>query len=929
MTEKAEEEEKQRLSYTKSEPDSDSESGSTVSSSPSSEMTEKELKSQVQNLRERIQINSGDFQAWLELVRLLRRAGELDDLRQARQQFADRFPLPFEVWREWLTDEEKLACTPEQRLQVTLLYQRAVKDYLVVDLWVDYTRWMETCAAKTDEAATETAGQTEAEKTALNVTDKDVRDVYEQAVSACAHHVGQGLRVWRAYIAYITRIAPADTSHIRTLYKRALSLPYVGLEKLWNEFKEWEQSAATPPSTSTEASACNTESWESLYRKTLAELEQRLPFENKISDSLDVLNPDYQQLPVWREYLAFEEAQKHVVPGRVRCLYERALRNFCLVVDLWQSYTAYMERTFSNVPKLVCEVYARAVRNYPWSADLWSSYLRALHRSKCAQSELDENFEVALQAGLQNGADYVTLFLSYIDLHLFTVRATLTTTSNAPSNDTAVATLRSSLQRAVDYLSQMFPDSVTDIEKYWAYVEAHVLGDASASRTHWERIVNKFPHSTDLRLWIEYIHMEQKFGTPAKVSSLFKRAHHIACTSIVSLLSGDDATQTAAQRSQVDLVPWLEWLWLMHERSHGSVEDLELAEQRIRTRIQQQQQQQHEEQQQQQQQQQQQKRRSKFTETRRGQKRKASETEDNKSTIKEGTKRRKFTRRGAVRFDPCVIHVSNLPVESSLDEDTLQRLFAPFGTVRSVHLVRDKNNQFKGFAYVEFSSPTEAERALQVESPLTLHDHILQLQPAIALHLPSSLSSSSSLDATPTTTTTLNFTKSHVHSDKLTVFISMLSFRTSQASLETHIKKVAPNGLLAVRLILDKATGRSRGFAYADYDNEEHLEEAVKKLNEGPLLDGWRLKAAKSDPSVSVKSRHQIAPQSQGDVVDSSSNAKQNEGIPTTETQASPQNLQEAESTKTTSIESQTMTSHLETPKRLMVPRVLASKQKK
>jgi hypothetical protein len=35
-----------------------------------------------------------------------------------------------EVWHEWLSDEEKLACTPEQQMQVILLYQRAVKDYL-------------------------------------------------------------------------------------------------------------------------------------------------------------------------------------------------------------------------------------------------------------------------------------------------------------------------------------------------------------------------------------------------------------------------------------------------------------------------------------------------------------------------------------------------------------------------------------------------------------------------------------------------------------------------------------------------------------------------------------------------------------------------------------------------------------------------------
>lgn len=150
----------------------------------------------------------------------------------------------------------------------------------MVDLWVNYAHWMETCAEKTNDTATkinEKSGERE-----LKVTDKDVRDVYEQAISACAHHVGQGLRVWLAYIAYVTRTCPSDTSSLRSLYKRALSLPYVGLEQMWDQFKEWEQqtlSSSSPPQ--------NTESLEPLYRKSLAELEERLPFENKISDNLD------------------------------------------------------------------------------------------------------------------------------------------------------------------------------------------------------------------------------------------------------------------------------------------------------------------------------------------------------------------------------------------------------------------------------------------------------------------------------------------------------------------------------------------------------------------------------------------------------------------------------------------------------------------
>jgi hypothetical protein len=75
--------------------DSESESNSSLSSSSSSELNQINFKERLQSLRQRIQSDSGDFQAWLELIRLLRQNGELEDLREVRKQFSDRFPLPF------------------------------------------------------------------------------------------------------------------------------------------------------------------------------------------------------------------------------------------------------------------------------------------------------------------------------------------------------------------------------------------------------------------------------------------------------------------------------------------------------------------------------------------------------------------------------------------------------------------------------------------------------------------------------------------------------------------------------------------------------------------------------------------------------------------------------------------------------------------
>ncbi len=46
-------------------------------------------------------------------------------------------------------------------------------------------------------------------------------------------------------------------------------------------------------------------------------------------------------------------------------------------------------------------------------------------------------------------------------------------------------------------------------------------------------------------------------------------------------------------------------------------------------------------------------------------------------------------------------------------------------------------------------------------------------------------------------------------------------------------------------------TGKSRGFAYLDYDTKDNLEKAITILNT-LTIDGWRVKAAKSNPSKSA-----------------------------------------------------------------------------
>lgn len=101
--------------------------------------------------------------------------------------------------------------------------------------------------------------------------------------------------------------------------------------------------------------------------------------------------------------------------ARVICLFERAIKNFCLVVDLWIQYTNYLDfKTKGIGAPIILETYMKATRNCYWSGLLWSGYIRALeHFSK--SSEIPEIFEKALASGFQTAQDFYQVFQSYID----------------------------------------------------------------------------------------------------------------------------------------------------------------------------------------------------------------------------------------------------------------------------------------------------------------------------------------------------------------------------------------------------------------------------------------------------------------------------------------------------------------------------------
>ena len=93
------------------------------------EAEERNDEAEVKILQAALAENPYVYDTHLALIKKLQKLCDLDRLRAAREHMSSRYPLSPEIWLSWLHDEMKLANTPDQRYAVTMLFERAVKDY--------------------------------------------------------------------------------------------------------------------------------------------------------------------------------------------------------------------------------------------------------------------------------------------------------------------------------------------------------------------------------------------------------------------------------------------------------------------------------------------------------------------------------------------------------------------------------------------------------------------------------------------------------------------------------------------------------------------------------------------------------------------------------------------------------------------------------
>lgn len=713
--------------------DSDSDSDS-ESDSDSDDEAQDNL--QLQTLETELSSNPGNYDAHVQYIRALRKKGDIEKLRIAREAMSELFPLTPAMWQEWTKDEISISSGSDALTAIEKLYEHAVSDYLSVSLWCEYIKFVQDYDPLVHEGSP--AGILKS------------RNLFERALTAAGLHIAEGSKIWEAYRkfeqAILDTIDKADVEsrdkqvqRIRNIFHRQLSVPHGDLRSTLLTYKAWEAEEGTildANSSSLDGIASHVSS---AYQKALEMLNARAHLEEQVSRQEA---PDSERLQQYMTYLKFE--QSYGDPARVQILFERAIAEFPISGDIWLDYTQYLDKTL-KAARIVKDVYCRATKNCPWVGELWVRYLLSVERGHAPEEDISAVFEKSLNCTFSSFEEYLDLFLTRVD----GLRRRISLAGEG-ENTMDYSVIRETFQRASDYLSPQLKntDSLLQMHRYWARLESYMGKDIIAARGVWESLLKS--SGSMLEAWRCYLAMEIEAGHINEARSLYKRCYS-------KKFSGTGSEDICHS-------------WILFEREFGTLEDFDFAVQKVAPRL---------------------------AELQLFRLQQESKTVSVSMDQKEISGKRKEREK-------------RKPVSEVTEQSPAKR---QKGTIQKL-----KKSDVVDKAQVKISVEAKKDDAeVQVTKAQGEND---------------------------SETKDPSREKPKHYKDQCTAFISNLGFQATYEDLSNFFSDVG--GVVAVRVLRDKHTNKSRGLAYVDFSDDEHLAAAVAKNKQ--FLLGKKVSIARSDP---------------------------------------------------------------------------------
>ncbi|GAB1597512.1 squamous cell carcinoma antigen recognized by T-cells 3-like [Argonauta hians] len=814
----------ERLMLCEEDEEMEPEEGDDSSSELDSEDDDEAEKEKIRCLEEQILSYPYTYTPHLDLIKALRQAGELERLRAARQYMSEIFPLTEELWLEWLKDEVSLA-TEDDRERIEKLFDKAVIDYLAVDVWLEYVQYAIGGMGSPNGIA-------------------HVRAIFDRAVAEVGLHVVKGANIWDAYREFENAIMAglepeeAETgkpnpayveqkSRLISLFKRQLTVPLLGMKETYAEMKEWFPELGSD------------KTLQQIYQQTLSKLEKLKPFEKE----LVATDEYYTKMEAYYKYIEYELSLDD--PARIQCIYERAITHGCLNAELWLQYTRYLD-TKLPIKIVVLAAYERSVRNCPWKAELWGRYILAMERHKEADTKITELYEQAINSGFTEPTDFLHVYTVFCDYK----RRRIDWTKEYKEE---LADFRATIQKAIHSLKTFFGDFRGDpssLQQYWASIEVRHCKNIEKARELWNSIMTQ-GHGAEGHMWMEYFQMEKAYGNAKNCRKVLQRA----------LNSVTDWPQGIVDA------------YLQFEREEGTLEDYEISLNKCTAQLQRLQQRQALAKEKEQMLKEQKRlndrnikkvvRKPVGAHEKSGDgsttvKRKFQEQQIN-ITDKDGFKipvvpalvgevvhrqpqepagptiaKKVKTERAPPGFTPKfetskqdrTVFVSNISYE--LDEDNLEEIFSKCGEISQIRLVQNYKGKSKGYAYIEFKSSNSLEKALKRDREL------VEGRPMFV---------SKCEDRSVTKTHQFKFS---TNMEKNKLFIKGLPFNCSKEDLDTIFKE--HGAIKDIRLVTYR-NGAPKGLAYVEYEDPSVTTKAILKTD-GLAMGDHVISVSISNPPV-------------------------------------------------------------------------------
>ncbi|KAK0162802.1 hypothetical protein PV327_006548 [Microctonus hyperodae] len=758
--------------------------------------------------------NPYDYSSYVALISKLQKMGELEKLRDARKRMSNKFPLSPDLWLAWLRDEMKLAVSPEERTAVMELCEKAIGDYLSVEIWLEYVQFSIGLMANSDNAT------------------NTIRNLFERALTSVGLHVTKGAIIWEAFREFeniLVSMASDDNERqiqidrVGNLFRRQLACPLLDMEKTLEEYSKWKLEDG-------KSSSINDDIINVGYNRALIELNSRLPFEEKLCSHGDEL----ELLDAYKGYLLFEKQNGD--PSRTTLLFERAITDLSLHPILWEDYLSYVESTIKS-ELVLTPIYKRATQNVTWHSIIWQKWMRSMEKWNKPLLEVQSLLESALAANFASAIDYRNIWITFIEY----LRRRIDSVDDEQQKN-ALEIIRATFNRACEHMAKLFGlegDPQCVILQYWARTEAIHGHDMEKARTLWSDILSQ-GHSTAASSWLEYISLEKCYGDTKHLRKLFQRA----------LVAVKDWPESIANS------------WIDFERDEGTLEQMEQCEIKTKQRLEKVNEERENAQRKRVQHQSQEinTHGQPVSKNNTGKRKnddcgkwenlstvpsKQRKIENSNKSYKEGTLNNEKKETEKKKIAPPPGYVAPVDDKMETDQDVIEQItvfisnldytatdeevraaLAPAGPITLFKMVKDYKGRSKGFCYVQLESPSAVETALKLDR-VPINGRPMYVS-----------------RCDPNRTTRGSAFKYPNALEKSKLFIKGLAVTTTKEDLE-NIFKV--HGALKDVRIVTYRNGHSKGLAYVEFEDKLSASKALL-ATDGITLMGNVISVAISKP---------------------------------------------------------------------------------